>query len=112
MLLYGMADREDTRLTEGLEESSQRPGLSGYASKAALFLVEFTLQSLRNFLFIVSGFPEPPGRTSQFLARVGWCFFVLIILQTWVANLAAFLTDEKIKYPYETMEEAIVQGAF
>lgn len=48
-----------------------------------------------------------PRRTSHRILTAGFTFFVLVIISTYTANLAAFLTMPNLKTPISTLEELI-----
>ena len=54
-------------------------------SRAWTLSREVVLSVFRNFLHIITGFPLPPRRTSQLLSRMGWGFFIFLLIAAYEA---------------------------
>ncbi|VEL29455.1 unnamed protein product [Protopolystoma xenopodis] len=59
--------------------------------------------------FFFSGTEMAPHATSTRMLTGVWWFFALIIISTYTANLAAFLTVENMKSPIESADELAAQ---
>lgn len=63
------------------------------------------------FLLIVNGVPRPPCRAKSTRLVVGlWSFFSLIVIQSYIANLAAVLTANRMEVSIENAEDLAQQS--
>ena len=71
---------------------------------------QFTIKETLWFsvgILMMRGTDFSPKRTSHRILTAGFTFFVLVIISTYTANLAAFLTMPNLQTPISTLEELI-----
>ena len=61
-------------------------------------------------MHLVNGFPDPPSKIEQIIARIGWATFILLFVASYTANLAAWFSRPKPGDYYRSIDEVIEEG--
>ena len=78
----------------------------GCSKKFRLKMKPFgSITECSHFLIVVYAFRSMPGR----IVASSWWFFTLIIISSYTANLAAFLTVDRMKSPIKGAEDLAAQ---